>query len=102
MSTPPPDAEAPRAPADLLATPEFEELRKLRRAFGRGGLPMGDKRTPEDHARIVAFRVLAELLRLLGDYRRRIGNGERVRLVERENPSKEGRLVLDIRIEVVP
>src|SRR5262245_22315220 len=54
-------------PPNPLASPEFVELRALRRRLGRGGLPSA--RTPEDDARIATHAVLSELLRGLEDFR---------------------------------
>jgi hypothetical protein len=90
----------PQMSADPLATPEFTTLRELRRAFSLGGLPA--ERSPEAHARIAAFCVVGELLRLLDEYRRRIRAGQRCRLVVREAPSEPGRLLLDVAIEERP
>lgn len=83
-----------------LALPELAALRELRRVLARGGLPAGDKRRPEDHARIASFRALEELLHLLDQYRRRAESGEPCRLVEREHPREPGRLLLEIAIEI--
>ncbi len=81
-----------------LAIPEIDTLRELRNAFARGGLP---PRTPEDSASLAAFRTLEGLLDLLDEFGRRIGRGERSRLVEREQPSERGRFVVEIVIEEV-
>lgn len=83
-----------------LLIPEFKTLRELRRVLGRGGLPALDKRTPEDSARIASFRAIEELCRVLGEYKRRVENGERCRLVEREHGSEPGRLHVEFVIEV--
>ncbi len=88
------------APASPLAAPEFAMLRQLRGALARGGLPA--RRTPEDHARIAAFRTVQELLVLLDEYRRRVECGDRCRLVEREHEHKPGRLLFEVAIEVEP
>src|SRR5262245_5200570 len=48
-------------PPNPLASPEFAELRALRRRLGRGGLPSA--RTPEDDARIATHAFVSELLR---------------------------------------
>jgi hypothetical protein len=61
-----------------------------------------DKRTPEDHARIASFRTLEELLSLLDQFRRRVANGERCRLVEREHRREPDRFIIEIAIEVQP
>ncbi len=91
---------ATRSPASPLAAPEFAVLRQLRGTLARGGLPA--RRTPEDHARIAAFRTVAELLVLLDEYRRRVESGDRCRLVEREHDHKPGRLLIEVAIEVEP
>ena len=96
------EAPAVRAPASPLAAPEFTTLRDLRRALARGGLRSPSQRTPEDHARIAAFRTLEELMRLLDEYRRCVEGGQRCRLVEREHPREPGRLLLEVVIEVEP
>ena len=96
------EVPAVRPPANPLAAPEFTTLRDLRRALARGGLRSPSQRTPEDHARIAAFRTLEELLRLLEDYRRRVEGGQRCRLVEREHPHEPGRLLFEFVIEVEP
>jgi len=85
-----------------LAIPELKTLRELRRTLAYGGIPAADKRTPEDDARIAAFRAIEELLRLLDEYRRRVERGEHCRLVEREHPLEPGRLLLELAIEVRP
>jgi hypothetical protein len=72
----------------------------MRRALGRGGLP--SRRSPADDARLMAFRALDELLRLLDEYQCRIDSGERCRLVEREHVGGAGRLVLEFAIEAQP
>jgi hypothetical protein len=84
-------------PPNPLASPEFADLRALRRKLGRGGLP--SQRTPEDDARITAHAVLSELLRGLEDFRSRVQRGERVRLVMREEPSPPGVIRAEFVIE---
>ena len=85
-----------------IVIPERKTLRELRRTLARGGLPPIDKRTAEDSARIVAYRAVGELCRLLDEYQRRIESGERIRLVEQEQRPEVGRMHLDFVIEVVP
>lgn len=82
-----------------LVIPELRHLQDVRAQLARGGLPPLDKRTPEDCARIAAFRTLVELLRLFGRFKQRIEAGERCRLVEIEHPQEPGRLLIEIRIE---
>ena len=89
-------------PVRRLAIPEIKALRELRHVFARGGLPAPDRRTPEDHARIAAFRMLEELLRFFEQFRHRVENGERCRIVEREHPREAGRLIIELAIEVQP
>lgn len=101
-STPPPSSDRASGSARAFRIPEIKALRELRFALARGGLPASDKRTPEDSARIAAFRALEELLRLLDHYRRRVEQGDRCRLVEREHPREPGRLVIEMVIEVSP
>ena len=84
-----------------LSLPELRTLRELRTRLARGGMPPLDKRTPDDSARIVAFRVIEELLRLFERYRRRVEQGERCRLVERERAAEPGALLIEIVIEAI-
>lgn len=84
---------------DVLAAPDFQTLRTLRRAFARGGLPAAAARSPEDEASIACFVTLAELLRVLDAFRTRIARGERVRLVMREQPTVTGTMRVEIAIE---
>lgn len=84
---------------NVLAAPEFEALRELRRRFACGGLPAAAERTPEEEARIVAFRSIADLLLVLTEFRDRIARGEAVRLVMPEQKSEPGRLRIEIAIE---
>ncbi|MFT3764713.1 MAG: hypothetical protein QM820_04230 [Minicystis sp.] len=92
-----PESGPARAPR--LTLPELRALRALRRDLARGGLPPLSARTPEDHARIAAFRMLEELMSLLDQYRRRIESGERCRLAEREHGREAGRLLIELSIE---
>jgi hypothetical protein len=94
-----PPGEPVRRP---LALPEIRALRELRRALSFGGLTPSHRRSPEDCARIGAFRVLQELLHLLDQFRRRVEQGERVRLVEREHIRESGRLLIELVIEARP
>jgi hypothetical protein len=48
------------AARNVLAAPEFETLRDLRRRFARGGLPPVATRSPEDDARLA--RIVEELV----------------------------------------
>jgi len=84
---------------NVLGAPEFDTLRRLRRIFARGGLPAAAERSPEDDARIAAFTTIAELLRILDDFRARVARGEAVRLVAAEQPSERGRMRVEITIE---
>jgi len=89
-------------PVRRLVIPELKTLRELRRTLAYGGIPSADKRTPEDDARIAAFRAVEELLRLVDEYRRRVERGEHCRIVEREHPHEPGRLLIELAIEVRP
>lgn len=102
MTTTPPNSTRRAKPLVVrsIALPEIKALRELRHALARGGLPPFDKRTPEDWARIAAFRTIFELLRLLDEYKRRTERGERCRLVEQERDRGPGRLVVEITLEV--
>jgi hypothetical protein len=95
-------SRASEVPQIQLVIPELRTLRELRRSLAHGGLPAIDKRTPEDWARLAAHRSIAELCRILGEYRRRVESGEHVRLVERELPPEPGRMRIELLIEVVP
>jgi hypothetical protein len=81
----------------LLAAREFATLRDLRQVFARGGLR--SERTPHHDVRLASFRVVVELLRLLEEFRRRIEEGERCRIVEREHARRPGQFVLEFMIE---
>ena len=87
---------------NVLGTPDFEALRELRRRFARGGLPAAAERSPEDDARITAYRTISELLRVLEDFRARVARGEAVRLVMPEQTSERGRMRIEIAIEERP
>ena len=96
------DKPRPKPSARPLALPELPAMKELRRALSFGGLTPSHLRTPEDHARIAAFRAMEELLHLLHEYRTRVERGERCRLVEREHVREKGRLLLELEIEVQP
>jgi hypothetical protein len=81
---------------NVLDLPEFETLRTLRRRFAHGGLPPFAKRSPEDDARIATFATLAELLRVLREFRDRIARGEAVRLVVAEQVTEPGRMRVEL------
>jgi hypothetical protein len=95
-------SRASDAPQIQLVIPELRTLRELRRSLARGGLPAASQRTPEDWARLAAHRSIAELCRIIDEYRRRVESGERVRLVEHELPTEPGRMRVELVIEVVP
>jgi hypothetical protein len=96
-------ASAPRSSKPRpFSIPEHAALRDLRRVLARGGLPAVDRRTPEDNARIAAFRTVEELLVVLDEFKRRVERGEPCRLVEREHPREAGRLVIELAIVVEP
>jgi len=82
--------------------PEHKALRELRIALSRGDLPRPARRTAADWARIAAFNTIAELLRLLDEFKRRIEGGERCRLVEIKRPQEPGQLRIEIMIETIP
>lgn len=86
-----------RAIPDPIASPDFEGLRVLRKKFSRGGLPAD--RTPEDDARIAAYRTIADLLRVLSEFRDRLARGDAVRLVMPEQTNERGRMRFEITIE---
>ena len=83
----------------ILALPELDALRELRRALARGGLPSRGRRSAADEARLVAFRAVDELVCFLDAYERRVALGEPCRLIEREHAREPGRLTLEIEIE---
>ncbi len=97
--TPVPSSEGSRASGVFTLAPEFRALRELRDAFGRGGLPPAAERTPEESTRLAAFRTLQELLHLVAQFQRRVGQGERVDLVVHERGRELGRVVLELAIE---
>jgi hypothetical protein len=99
MKAPPSSGRREPGPVRFFTIPELRLLQELREALARGGMPPPDKRTPEDSARIGAFRTVAELLHLFGRLKRRIEGGERCRLVEREHAREPGRLVIELVIE---
>lgn len=83
-----------QAAPDPTRSVDFEFLRLLRKRFSRGGLPA--ERTPEDYARLATFAVLQELLRLLGEFARRVQRGEALRLDVVEQPSTPGRMLVEV------
>ena len=82
-----------------LAGESFRALRELRTDLGRGGLPPRDLRTPEDEARIAAYRVLQELTHILDQYRRAVEEGKPCRLTVSEHGRQLGRVVIEVAIE---
>ena len=82
-----------------LAGESFRALRDLRIDFGRGGLPPRDRRTPEENARIAAYRVLYELTHILDQYRRAVEEGRACRLAVSEHGRQLGKVVIEIAIE---
>jgi hypothetical protein len=76
-------------------------MRELRAALARGGVPRLERRTAHDWARIAAYHTIAELMRLLDHFKRRVEQGEPCRLVYLEKPHEPGRLQVEIVIEVV-
>ena len=95
-------AREARATVSRVSIPELSLLRNMRGDLARGGLPPLSKRGPEDHVRLAVYRTLLELLRLIDEYRRRVENGERCLLVEREQRPERGRLVLEFAIVEEP
>jgi hypothetical protein len=96
----PPAAPSPAREEALrraFAIPEHGLLSELRHMLSAGRMPA---RTPEDHARNTSFRVVAALLLFLAEFKRRVERGDRLRIVEREQPSKPGRLLVEFTIEV--
>jgi hypothetical protein len=61
-----------------VAIPEIEAMRDLRRALARGGLSPINMRSPEGCARVAAFYVIVDLVRLLDEFKRRLEAGERL------------------------
>jgi hypothetical protein len=72
------------ASSNPIASELFGTLRELRRAFGRGGIPPMERRTPEDEVRIASFCALQEFVHILDQFRRSIEKGEYCHLVIRE------------------
>lgn len=87
------------APVRWMVVPERRTFQDLRRTLAQGGMPPVHKRTPEDYARIAAFRTLEELLAVLEEYRRRVEAGQTCRLVEREHVRVPGKLLVELVIE---
>jgi hypothetical protein len=98
-SAPPSSGRREPESVRVFAIPELRLLQELRAALARGGMSPRDRRTPEDCARLALFRVEEEVLRLLGQFKRRIEGGERCRLVEKEHAQEPGRLVVELVIE---
>jgi len=82
-----------------IAIPEIETLRKLRDVLARGRLRAETERTPEDHARIATFELIAALMRVLDEFKRRVEGGERCRLVRVKCSHERGRLSIELAIE---
>ena len=96
-ATPIPPKSTPAPSSDPSATPEFAALRELRQRLSRGGLP--SQRTPTDDARLTAFMTIKELLRIVDVFRRRIQQGEALRLRHIEHESSSARVFIEIVIE---
>jgi hypothetical protein len=94
-----PASVPPPASARRFSIPEHGLMSELRHMLAAGRMPA---RTPEDHARNASFRVIAALLLFLAEFKRRIERGDRIRIVEREHPSKPGRIVVEFTIEAQP
>jgi hypothetical protein len=76
-----------------VAIPQLRELREFRLALARGGGPAEDR-----WSRIALFEVIAQLLRFVEEYRRRLERGEECRLVVREAVRESDRLVFELAI----
>jgi hypothetical protein len=81
-----------------LEAPELGTLRRLCRAFSRGGLPPLTKRTPDDEARIAAFFALQQLLHILEEFRKACARNECVRLVIHETGMSPTRVLMTITV----
>jgi hypothetical protein len=90
---------AATAAHSLLGGAELGTLRALRRTFARGGLPPKEQRSPEEDVRIACFTVIADLLRVLEDFRVRVERGEAVRLAVREQMTAPGWMRVELAIE---
>jgi hypothetical protein len=93
-----PETSVPRS----VALPEIRTLREVRYALARGGLPPEERRTPEDWGRIAALQALLVLLQVLDQFKRRVEDGERCRVVTRQIERAPDRRTLEIAIEVQP
>ena len=105
MPTPASSANTTFEAGKWAPVPEFYQLRamrELRQALSKGHVPPLERRSPETQARLACFRIVKDLLSLLGAYGRRVERGERCRLVEREHPREKGRLLLELVFEEVP
>jgi hypothetical protein len=74
--------------------PELRTLRQLREMTGIHG----DGSTPEDSARRATHLITCEVLRFLGELKRRIERGERCRVVEVERAFEAGMLSFKFKI----
>lgn len=71
---------AGRRPADPIASPAFVSLRAVAWSLAEPGLTPVGARAPADEARIAAYFVISELLRLLDAFGAACLRGEAVRL----------------------
>lgn len=74
--------------------PEYRTLRLLREMTGIHG----DGSTPEDSARRATHAVICEVLRFMGELKRRIERGERCRVIEVERAIEAGMLSVKLKI----
>jgi hypothetical protein len=74
-------------------------LRAMRKELIEGGFPPTSKRTPDIWLRYATFTVITDLLRVLGEYRRRVLRGDRCFFFDRKHPQKLGHLMVELIVE---
>ena len=84
-----------------FAIPEHAMLTQVQRMLRSAGQRPVRERTPEDNARLAAYQTINALLIFLHDFKTMVEepNAKPLRIVQRYQPSKPGRLHLDIRTE---
>ena len=105
-STPPasrPPASTSRPLGSALGrrfvVPEHTLLTEARNMLRAGGQRAPDDRTPEDHARFVAFKTTDGLLQFLNAFKCKVEAGGKWRIVQRPHASEPGRLLFEFVIE---
>ena len=112
LTTQPPIAPAsslpPSRPASTgalgsrrFAIPEHAMLSEVQRMLRSAGQRPVRERTPEDNARLAAYQTINALLIFLHDFKTMVEepSAKPLRIVQRHQPSKPGRLHLDFETE---